>query len=133
MYYGEKTSSQLGVLAMLQYLKHIICQHLIEFIETFLVYGFPVYFELVKVKQSNREHEFPAPIRTRNMRGFMLKKFITKFRKRHHLLGFFSSFVSEILAWQIDPTTSFLFHYFEEYYDIGMDTRFFSHFRWRIR
>jgi hypothetical protein len=133
MFYGESTASQFSVLSMLQYLKQWICQHLIEFIENFLVTGFPVFFELVRVKQSNREHDFPIPIRRKTLRGFMLKKFITKFRRRHHIRGFFSSFVEEILAWQLEPALSFLFQYFEEYYDIGMDTRFFAHFRWGFR
>jgi len=113
MYYGEMVSSQLSVLSMLQYLKQWICQHLVEFIELFLIKGFPVFFELVRVKQSNREHDFPVPIRRKTLRGFMLKKFITKFRKKQHASGFFSSFVDEVLAWQIEPGLSFLFQYFE--------------------
>jgi hypothetical protein len=130
MYYGEKTASQLGVLSMLQYLKHFICQNLVHFIENFLVTGFPVYFELVRVKHSNREHDLPAPLRMQSFRSFMLKKFITKFRRRHNVAGFFSAFVSEILTWQLDPALSFLFQYFEDYYNIGMDTRFLAHYRW---
>ena len=130
---GNLWRSQIIVMSVLRYLRPYSSFHLVRFIERFLVEGFPIYFELSSLKQSNKEQPFPVPINLSFFRTYMLKAIATRFRARRHAVSFQAALLTELWSWYVDPTASILHDFLVNHYAVGMDSRFFVHYRWKVK
>ena len=130
---GNRWRSQLIVMSVLRYLRPYSSFHLVRFIERFLVEGFPIYFELSSLKQSNKEQPFPVPINLSFFRTYMLKAIATRFRARRHAVSFQAALLTELWSWHVDPTASILHDFLVNHYAVGLDSRFFVHYRWKVK
>ena len=130
---GNRLRSQIIVMSVLRYLRPYSSFHLVRFIERFLVEGFPIYFEMSSLKQSNKEQPFPVPINLVFFRTYMLKAIATRFRARRHAVSFQAALLTELWSWHVDPTASILHDFLMNHYAVGMDSRFFVHYRWKVK
>ncbi len=130
---GNRLRSQLIVMSVLRYLRPYSSFHLVRFIERFLVEGFPIYFEMSSLKQSNKEQPFPVPINLSFFRTYMLKAIATRFRAKRQAVSFQAALLVELWSWHVDPTQSILHDFLVNHYAVGLDSRFFVHYRWRVK
>ena len=130
---GNRLRSQSIVMSVLRYLRPYSSFHLVRFIERFLVEGFPIYFEMSSLKQSNKEQPFPVPINLAFFRTYMLKAIATRFRARRHPVSFQAALLTELWSWHVDPMASILHDFLMNHYAVGMDSRFFVHYRWKVK
>lgn len=129
---GKRWRSQILILSVLRYFRPYSSYHLIRFIKKFLVEGFPIFFEMSSLKQSNKEQPFPVPINLTFFQNYMLKALVTRFRAKRHSVCFQAALLLELWAWHVDPTVSILHEFLMNHYALGLDSRFFVHYRWRV-
>jgi len=125
---GHRLRSQIIIMSILRYLRPYSAFHLVRFIERFLIEGFPIYFEMSSLKQSNKEQPFPVPINLTFFRNYMLKAIATRFRAKRYTTSFQAALLTELWSWHIDPTLSILHDFLVQHYALGMDSRFFVHY-----